>query len=55
MAYFAISKLTNYILMVYINGYSIIKNDRNRNGGGVACYIRNNLCFNSKNIFFKFY
>ena len=55
LAYFAISKLTNYILMVYINGYSIIKNDRNRNGGGVACYIRNNLCFNSKNIFFKFY
>ena len=37
--------------MVYVNGYSIIKNDKNRNGGGVACYIRNNLCFNSKNIF----
>ena len=36
---------------VNINGYSIIRNDRNRNGGGVACYIRNNLCFNIKNIF----
>ena len=37
---------------VNINGYSIIRNDRNRNGGGVAFYIRNNLCFNIKNIFF---
>ena len=36
---------------VDINGYSIIRNDRNRNGGGVACYIRNDLCFNIKNIF----
>ena len=36
---------------VYINGYSIIRNNRNRNGGGVACYVRNDLCFNIKNIF----
>ena len=36
---------------VNTNGYSIIRNDRNRNGGGVACYIRNDLCFNIKNIF----
>ena len=36
---------------VNINGYSIIRNERNRNGGGVACYIRNDLCFNTKNIF----
>ena len=34
-----------------INGYSILRNDRNRNGGGVACYIRNDLCFNRRNIF----
>ena len=34
-----------------INGYSIIRNDRNRNGGGVACYVRNDLCFNIKNVF----
>ena len=34
-----------------INGYSIIRNDRNRNGEGFACYIRNDLCFNIKNIF----
>ena len=33
------------------NGYSIIGNDKNRNGGGVTCYIRNDLCFNIKNSF----
>ena len=36
---------------VNINGCSIIRNDRNGNGGGVAFYIRNDLCFNIKNIF----
>ena len=36
---------------VNINGCSINRNDRKRNGGGAACYIRNNLCFNIKNIF----
>ena len=36
---------------VNINGYSIIRNDRNGIGWGVACYIRNNLCFNVMNIF----
>ena len=36
---------------VNINGYSIIRNDRNKNGRGAACYIRNDLCFNMKNIF----
>ena len=43
------SSVTN--LEVKINGYSIIRNDRNRNGGGVACYVRNDLCFNIKNVF----
>ena len=49
------SKLDNSINdnEVKIDGYSIIRNDRNRNGGGVVCYIRNNLCFNSKEIFDK--
>ena len=28
-----------------------MRNDRNRNDGGVACDIRNDLCFNIKNIF----
>ena len=36
---------------VNISGYNFLRNDRNRNGGGVACYIRSDLCFNSKNIF----
>ena len=35
---------------VKISGYSILRNDRNRNGGGVACYIRADLCFN-RNVF----
>ena len=43
--------ITNYIKPVKINGYSIIRNDKNRNGGGVSCYIRNDLYFNIKNIF----
>ena len=37
---------------VNINGYSIIRNDRNRNGGGVACYIRFLTLILT---FFKFY
>ena len=36
---------------VKISGYSILRNDRNRNGGGVACYIRADLCFNKRNVF----
>ena len=36
---------------VNINGYSIIRNDRNSNGRGAACYTGNNLCFNINNIF----
>ena len=36
---------------VNINDYSIVRNDRNKMCGGVACYIRNDLCFNIKNIF----
>ena len=36
---------------VNINGYSIIRHDRNRNGGSVAYYVRNDLCFNIKNVF----
>ena len=36
---------------VDINGSSILKCNRNRNGGGLACYVRAELCFNSRNIF----
>ena len=35
---------------VNINDCSIIRNDRNRNGGGAECYIRRDLYFNIKNI-----
>ena len=44
------SKLDNtvYDPEVAIDGYNIVRNDRNRKGGGVACYIRNNICFNLK-------
>ena len=34
-----------------IVNYVIIQRDRNRNGGGVACYIRSDICFNELNIF----
>ena len=34
-----------------MNGYSILRSDRNRNGGSVACYVRADLCFNSRNVF----
>ena len=35
-------------LEVNLPGYDILWYDRNRNGGGVACYIRKNLCFNTR-------
>ena len=36
---------------VNINGYSILRSYRNRNGRGVACYIRADLRFNSRTVF----
>ena len=46
---------------IQINEYDLLRCDRNRHGGGVACYIRNDLSYNVKsyfpkdieNIFFK--
>ena len=35
---------------ISIEGYDIIRKDRNRNGGGVACYVRNDICYNSKQV-----
>ena len=37
------TRLDEHIIdsIVNINGYSIIRNDRNRDGGGVAIYYRN--------------
>ena len=42
------SKLENSISdsEVEILGYCILRCDRSRNGGGVACYVRQDLCFN---------
>ena len=31
---------------INISGYNVLRYDRNRSGGGVACYIREDLCFN---------
>ena len=47
------TKLDNSVLNEEINikGYNILRLDRNRHGGGVACYIRNDLTFNQINIF----
>ena len=36
---------------VNINGYEVIRSDRNRHGGGVACYVRNDISFNVKSDF----
>ena len=33
-----------------IPGYSVLRSDRNRHGGGVACYVKNELCFNRETI-----
>ena len=44
------AKLDNtvYDYEVAIDGYDIVRNDRNRKDGGVACYIRSSICFNLK-------
>ena len=34
-------------------GYDILRCDRNKNGGGVACYIRKDLCFNTRTLHCK--
>ena len=44
------TKLDNtiYDSKVTIDGYNIVRNDRNRKGGGVACYIRSNIFYSRK-------
>ena len=44
------SKLDDSVLNSEINidGYEVLRCDRNRNGGGVACFIRDDIGFNSK-------
>ena len=36
----------NLTVQLLITGYSILRRDRNRKGGGIACYIRSDLCYN---------
>ena len=36
---------------INIEGYDIVRSDRNRHGGGVACYIRSDISFNVRNDF----
>ena len=36
-----------------IDGYYLLRCDRNKHGGGVACYIRNDLSYNVKSYFSK--
>ena len=36
---------------IHIENYVLIRCDRNRNGGGVACYVRNDINFNHKTVF----
>ena len=33
--------------------YDILQCDKNRNGGGVTCYIRKDLCFNTRTLIAK--
>ena len=47
------SKLDESVLEpeIEIDNYKIIRCDRNRHGGGVACYIRNDLSYNIISVF----
>ena len=47
------SKLDKTVLdkEINIDGYELARSDRNRHGGGVACYIRNNISFNVRGDF----
>ena len=38
---------------IYIEGCSIVRCDSDRKGGRVACYIKHDICFSTKNILFK--
>ena len=47
------SKLDGSVLdgEINIDGYELIRSDRNRHGGGVACYIRSDISFNVRGDF----
>jgi hypothetical protein len=33
---------------ITIVGYDLLRKDRNRHGGGVACYVRQDICYNDR-------
>ena len=43
---------TIYDSVVTVDGYNIIRNDKNKKGRGVGYYIRNNTFYNRKNYIF---
>ena len=47
------SKLDGSVLdgEINIDGYELVRSDRNRHGGGVACYIRSNISFSVRGDF----
>ena len=47
------SKLDKSLLQleIQINNYDLLRRDRNRNGGRVPCYIRNDISYNQKQYF----
>ena len=47
------SKLDGSVLdgEINIDGYKLVRSDRNRHGGGVACYIRNDISFSVRGDF----
>ena len=49
------SKLDDSVLdsEINIDGYEVLRCDRNRNGGGVACFVREDIGFNVKNCLSK--
>ena len=49
------SKLNDSVFTpeIQIDGYDLLCCDRNRHGGGVACYIRRELSYNVKSYFRK--
>ena len=36
---------------IQIDNYDLLRYDRNRNGGGVACYIRSDISYVQKDVF----
>ena len=41
------------ISKIHINGYDFLCCDKNKHGGGVACYIRSEISYNIKTSFLK--